>query len=933
MGKDVLKGRSIVNRNVFDIANQSVEELKRSNPLAEYLRSKGVKLEKSEQPDKLKGVCMFCRKSAASLFVNEAKGEFYCVACGKTGTVIDIAAFYEKVSTDEAGRILSKKIMGAEVINKTNEAAVKDDAAQARTVAERVTEPERHDESPALPAPEPPRDEINIERNDITPPAEQVTEAEKQELLQLAVEEMHKNLLTSAEALAYLERRKLKDFDLLARLKMGFCDGKSITDKCSEHQKKVFGAIGFIKDGKECLAGQIVVPVFREDGSVAGLRGLRIGSGEPNHLYFDGQAGGVFNPAALRVYESILMTGSIVDALSLMVLGFQNVSAWVGREEAMLAALKQHRVKEVVLAFDSPKLKDRLVGEGFTIKIILPPSGKDWNDSLRAGVEKSAIQKLIDEEPAARRAEAPADYTVVKEQERYLFTFPDTALYTVINFRRDFVANLRIVLKCVYFGKFHCDNMDLYSHRQREGYAKTLEYELGIPLERGTNELHGILEHLEKLRDDYFKDSTDKTEEKKSLTEDEIKTGMDFLRDPNLFDVLKDDLTDIGCVGEDVNKVVLYLALTSRIRANPLSTYIMGRSSAGKNWLAKCVLQLIPDEGKFAITKVSPEVLYYMQEGLSHKAVMLGEFEGAEDIEYLLRELISDGYVSKLVLLKDTDTGQSKPFHIVAKGPISFVSTTTDPDLNPENLSRCLLLHIDESREQTQRILEHQRFAKSKEGYLTQVRAEEIIRKHHIVQRLLSDIVVFNTFADELDFPTLFLLVRRAHFNFLLVLEMAAFMFQEQHEKKQLAVPGKAGEITYIETDLRDYEITYRLMMSGIMENTLDEIPKNARDLHGIMLKIVEDKAAEEGKTQDSVFVERREVLELSGWSVRQVKAYLRVLVEYGFLEVVSGKVPGQRHKYRVLRVANRVAELLKKIPTPEEMSKRLRSRQKAGPG
>jgi hypothetical protein len=31
--KDVLKGRSIANRNVFDTANQTIDEIKRNNPI------------------------------------------------------------------------------------------------------------------------------------------------------------------------------------------------------------------------------------------------------------------------------------------------------------------------------------------------------------------------------------------------------------------------------------------------------------------------------------------------------------------------------------------------------------------------------------------------------------------------------------------------------------------------------------------------------------------------------------------------------------------------------------------------------------------------------------------------------------------------------------------------------------------------------------
>ena len=105
--------------------------------------------------------------------------------------------------------------------------------------------------------------------------------------------------------------------------------------------------------------------------------------------------------------------------------------------------------------------------------------------------------------------------------------------------------------------------------------------------------------------------------------------------------------------------------------------YVLGRSSGGKSWLVKTILKLIPDNAKFIITKISPEVIYYMEKGLQNKVVMVGEFDGADNIEYILRELVSDGRVSKLVTLKDPDTGLPKPQFIISEGPISLISTST----------------------------------------------------------------------------------------------------------------------------------------------------------------------------------------------------------------------------------------------------------------
>ena len=103
-GKDVLKGRSIVRKNVFETANQTIEEIKRENPIVEYFRSRGVVLKKKGK--EYKGLCPFHEDANPSLSVNAEKQVFNCFGCGKGGTVIDAAAYYGSLSTGEAIKTL-----------------------------------------------------------------------------------------------------------------------------------------------------------------------------------------------------------------------------------------------------------------------------------------------------------------------------------------------------------------------------------------------------------------------------------------------------------------------------------------------------------------------------------------------------------------------------------------------------------------------------------------------------------------------------------------------------------------------------------------------------------------------------------------------------------------------------------------------------------
>ena len=78
--------------------------------------------------------------------------------------------------------------------------------------------------------------------------------------------------------------------------------------------------------------------------------------------------------------------------------------------------------------------------------------------------------------------------------------------------------------------------------------------------------------------------------------------------------------------------------------------------------------------------------------------------------------------------------------------------TTTAIDLDEELLNRCLVLTVDEDREQTQAIHKKQREAQTLEGLLARQEREEILRVHRNAQRLLKPLFVANPYARELTF-------------------------------------------------------------------------------------------------------------------------------------------------------------------------------------
>ncbi len=87
---------------------------------------------------------------------------------------------------------------------------------------------------------------------------------------------------------------------------------------------------------------------------------------------------------------------------------------------------------------------------------------------------------------------------------------------------------------------------------------------------------------------------------------------------------------------------------------------------------------------------------------------MIEDLDGAESVLYPLRELQTKKRITKTVVHKDTK-GTTRTIHLTVEGPVSVAGCTTQEYIYEDNSNRSFLLHIDESAEQDQKIMDYQR--------------------------------------------------------------------------------------------------------------------------------------------------------------------------------------------------------------------------------
>ena len=446
---------------------------------------------------------------------------------------------------------------------------------------------------------------------------------------------------------------------------------------------------------------------------------------------------------------------------------------------------------------------------------------------------------------------------------------------------------------------FFVDTLDLYSARQRAAFEKQAAHELGLIEETIKRDLGQLLRKAEDLQQESIRKTLEPKVAAPAMTEEESREALDFLRSPDLLARILEDFQAVGLVGEDTNKLTAYLAAVSRKLDKPLAVIVQSSSAAGKSALMEAVLGFVPEEEREKYSALTGQSLFYFGEGksLRHKILAIAEEEGAEKAGYALKLLQSEGELSIASTGKDPQTGRLVTQEYRVEGPVMIFLTTTAIEIDEELLNRCLVLTVDESREQTRRIHELQRRASTLDGILASRRKPKALKVHRNAQRLLRPLLVHNPFASRLTFLDEKTRMRRDHVKYLKLIEAIALLFQYQREVKSLTVDGEVVE--YVEATLADVALAGRLA-SEVLGRSLDELPPQTRRLLMALDGMVTGLCEREGIAREDLRFSRRDVRAATGWGDTQLRIHLDRLVTLEYLLVHRGG-RGQSFVYELL--------------------------------
>lgn len=683
--------------------------------------------------------------------------------------------------------------------------------------------------------------------------------------------------------------------------------------------------------------------------------------GTPKHLYLPGKHQGVFNLNGFtgkHYTGEVILCEALIDALTCWRYGLHQVTSSFGTQgftDEIKQALVDNGISRVFIAYDNDeagntaadKVSSQLAPYDIdTYRLHLPVNDDVNSYACALANPQAALHKLVKTAKPMRVADKAVSSLVADVAGSVAMTgfepaTPNTSItpspvnphlpcpevsvelsdneqhLTIANrvyrvrglLSNDGLDTLRVQIlvrfvqdeqalaEVINPEALHTDKLDLYSSKQRQVFINQAHLELGVASEVIKSDLGKLILTLEAIQQQR-QTSDDTQSEVVTLTSQERAEALVLLQDPKLLERILSDFALAGVVGEDSNKLVGYVACVSRLLPKPLAVMIQSSSAAGKSSLMDAVLNLVPPEQRIQYSAMTGQSLFYMGEtNLQHKILAISEEEGAHHASYALKLLQSEGEVSIASTGKDDSTGNLVTKEYTVRGPVMLMMTTTAIDIDEELMNRCMVLSVNESREQTQAIHHAQRSKRTLAGLKARLQTDTVINLHQNAQRLLKPLAVINPYADQLTFLDDKTRTRRDHDKYLTLIDSIALLHQYQREVKTLEHGGQ--QLDYIEVTLKDIEVANRLA-SEVLGKTLDELPPQTRKLLNHITEQVTHEVAQLGIKPALFRFNRRWVREGIGWSEKQVRVHMQRLLDMEYVLAHRGG-RGQRFEYELL--------------------------------
>lgn len=716
----------------------------------------------------------------------------------------------------------------------------------------------------------------------------------------------------SIEPRTWLEKRELNPNDL----QIGFNSGQFHHRKSDEFRKG-YVDIGVLKasdaptkeEGMKaytCFGHYgIVFPLKDEQGEIVNLFAIRIKVKSDNPVYLNQD--GLYPAYPNQFTKRLFITQTVMDAASLIqskVLerGDEVISLFEGtlmpqHTEAIKQLMQLQQI--IIIGQEVQELKQQY--PDLNIAVIKLPDGHNLNDMLvNYGAE--GINNFLNEsgqlhEPSRSeitnqteiiypnlRQEATAKKSLTIYNAQKIGFKGRAGDYNVLGSLSYDLGNMDVMLHFVEHntGRTERDKINLYNSLMVQQYCINLHEKKGI----NANDIEADIMDLADLLSIHREKMIEKSEGMMSGMKSAPKINhlkemeaVEFLCQPKLIKKINNLIGLSGVIGEESNRILLFICATS-YKTNPLHVLVQSSSGSGKSHLINMVKDFIPQEDVLNWTRVTSKSLYYYQgTDLVNKLIVIQDIDGLDDdAKFAFREAQSANYLNSSLPVKD----KFGNIQSVEKRVDAYFSsmTATTHDVYYDNMSRSVIVGIDESEAQTRRIvqMQNQRIAGSIDTEKEQ-QAKELLQN---CIRILRPYKVINRFADKINLPIEAKMLRRLNEQFQNFIMQITYLHQYQRE-----IDDKGRVVTTID----DIKIAVDLFFDAIWLK-IDELDSTTRNFFERMKTYLKKHNAKKTFTQ-------KEIRQALNQSKSQCFRNFETLLRMEYIAIVSGSA-NRGYQYKI---------------------------------
>jgi DNA primase len=698
-------------------------------------------------------------------------------------------------------------------------------------------------------------------------------------------EVLQRSLKKNARAKAYLEERGLS---LEA---VGYHSGHLAKSKLSEEAKLV----GLINEkGRSWAKNCVLFPLRNAMGQIVSFYGRSLDKG---HYYQTGRTG-LFPCSPSKQAKKVILTESVIDAATLLeikalkdyeVLALYGTNGFTKEHEQALLSLEQ--LEEVVLLLDGDeagKIASLKYEQQLTkllplakVRTVELPEGTDVNELWANHLKEELFVELLKVEAPAQ----PISNLETKKPNNLVYQGLH-AQYYIKGFQSKSLDSLKVMLVVEHGEQKARGKVELYEDSEVHKYCRTAGKKLGLKTEVLETDISLLTDELEgyRMRFEQIDISHQQAVRPFEISPSARTRGKKFLKRENLLSRLNKLIGKTGIVGEERTRLLLFIVASSYKCEDPLHALIQGSSGTGKTLLMRKVMQGIPEPDRHIWTRISDKSLYHAGTKFKHSSVAMEDWDGlSEEVQYVVREMQSGGRLSSTITLKG-ENGKMDNAEILAEGPISSLMCTTRGAVYEDNMSRCLLVAVDESEEQTERILEYQ-YQKDR-GAINKKLEEAATKQLQNLVYLLRPLEVVNPYAGRVELPKRVHKIRRLNQLFQCFVKQVTWLHQEQRER------DKNGSLITTKEDLR---VGIELLFETIILK-VDELDGSLRQF----FEQLKDYAEVQEKGGQQYCFGRREVRQAFNMSKTQQHRYLAQLLDLEYIKQVGGH-RNRGYKYQIV--------------------------------